>query len=473
MSGAGCEGPARTTRGLAWRQRAGAVAGPGLCLALCLGAGLGLTACGGGGGSASSTEPPRVWTAPGGAATVAVDAAAPFMQFVPGIDAGELVGVSQGRELFLAAWQAAPGQRAQLDGLGPLFNANACSACHAVDGRVAPLGEEGRTTSAILFRLGDESGAVHPRFGGQLQHQANAGPAEGVVSWSRQADTGAIDYTVRLIDPVATLDGWRLGPRISPQLVGMGLLDLVPEAQLLAYADADDANADGISGRPHWVLDDDGQRRIGRFGWKAIHSRLRTQNAGALHQDMGLTSPVHPQESCTSLQTDCRAAPSGGSPEVSEASLLAITDFMTVLAVPERRISDAAVFDQGARLFDRIGCAACHRPTLTTGSHPRFPSLSGQTVYAYTDLLLHDMGAALADGVREKDASGREWRTPPLWGLGLVARKAGARFLHDGRAGSLAEAITWHGGEAQGARDRYTALSAADQAALLQFLGGI
>jgi CxxC motif-containing protein (DUF1111 family) len=153
--------------------------------------------------------------------------------------------------------------------------------------------------------------------------------------------------------------------------------------------------------------------------------------------------------------------------------LLAITDFMTVLAVPERRISDAAVFDQGARLFDRIGCAACHRPTLTTGSHPRFPSLSGQTVYAYTDLLLHDMGAALADGVREKDASGREWRTPPLWGLGLVARKAGARFLHDGRAGSLAEAITWHGGEAQGARDRYTALSAADQAALLQFLGGI
>jgi CxxC motif-containing protein (DUF1111 family) len=432
-----------------------------------------LAACGGGDSSSDAgSETPLSWTPPGGSATVAVHATAPFMQLVPNIDAAQMVGVSQGRELFLAAWQPAPGPRALLDGLGPYFNANACSACHAVDGRVAPLADSGATTPAVLFRVGNAAGQEHPVLGAQLQHQATQGLAEGVVTWARDSATGLLRYVVSLFDGSTSMEGYQIGARISPQLVGMGLLDLVPESQLLEYADADDRNGDGVSGRPHWVVEE-GVSRIGRFGWKAINATLRTQNAGAMHQDMGLTSPVNPQESCTATQSVCTTAASGGSPEVSEESLMAVVDFMTVLAVPERRVSDQAVFNLGARLFNATGCTACHRPTLTTGTHPRFPSLNHQTLYAYTDLLLHDMGESLSDGVKEKDATAREWRTPPLWGLGIVEQKAGARFLHDGRAATLREAIEWHGGEAQSARDRFGALSENDKTTLLQFLRGI
>lgn len=435
-----------------------------------------LNACGGGagseaGGSTPTAETPLVWTAPGGSATVPVDAEAPFMQYSAQIDASEMVGVSQGRELFLAEWQAAPGPRALLDGLGPLFNANSCATCHAVDGRVAPLSDDGSTTPAILFRLGNASGDVHPTYGGQLQSSATSGLAEGLVTWSRNAVSGTVDFLATLFG-TATLDGYALGPRISPHLVGMGLLDLVPESRLLEYADPDDQNGDGISGRAHWVTEE-GLTRIGRFGWKAINASLRTQNAGAMHQDMGLTTPVNSLENCSAGQSVCDSEASGGSPEVSDASLTAVVDFMTVLAVPDRRITEQAAFDRGARLFNATGCVACHRPTLITGTSSRFPSLTGQTIYPYTDLLLHDMGPALSDGVKEKDAGPSEWRTPPLWGIGLVEQKVGARFLHDGRASTLREAIEWHGGEAQAARDRFLDLSENDQQSLLQFLRGI
>ncbi|MFT3664400.1 di-heme oxidoredictase family protein [Piscinibacter sp.] len=429
-----------------------------------------LAACGGSGGG-DGGEPPRTWTPAGGSATVALNDAAPFMQFAPGIDASEMAGVSQGRELFVAEWQPAPGPRTLIDGLGPLFNANACTSCHVADGRVPPLAEGGATTPGVLFRIGNAEGQVHPLYGGQLQDQATAGLAEGRVNWSQEAAAGALTYTATLFGEVG-LEGFHLGPRIAPQLLGMGLLDRVSEDHILAGADPDDRDGDGVSGRVHWV-NEDGATRVGRFGWKAINASLRTQNAGALHQDMGLTSPVRPAENCTALQTVCAEQPGGGSPEVSEASLSAIVDFMTVLAVPERRIAERAAFDRGAALFERVGCAACHRPTLLTGGGARFPGLSGQTVYAYTDLLLHDMGEALGDGVKEGDAQPAEWRTPPLWGIGLVERKPGARFLHDGRAASLREAIGWHGGEALGARTRFQALGDADQALLLQFLRGI
>lgn len=419
----------------------------------------------------TATIQPLQWQPPGGSATVPLHATAPFMRFAPSIDAARLVGVSQGRELFVAHWQAAPGPRTLLDGLGPLFNANACAACHIADGRVPTHLEDGNTTEAILFRLGNAAGETHPVLGGQLQHQATEDDAEGMVHWQPRAD-GALEYHVTLTNPALSMQGYHLGPRISPQLIGMGLLDSIPEQQILEYADPDDANGDGISGRPHW-LQVDSERHLGRFGWKAIHATLRAQSAGAMHQDMGLTTPVHPEENCTAAQTICTTVPNGGTPEVSAASLQAITDFLTVLAVPERRINDQPLFDRGAQLFDRIGCSACHRPTFTTGSHPVFPELSNQQIYPYTDLLLHDMGDGLADGVRELDANANEWRTPPLWGIGIVEQKEGARFLHDGRARTLPEAITWHGGEAQNARDRFITLSADEQAAVLQFLRSI
>lgn len=426
--------------------------------------GLTLTACQN--SPSPITEAGRVWLPAGGSATAPLEASRPFLQFAPSIDASELAGVSQGRELFVATWLRAPASQTLLDGLGPQFIANACTSCHQSSGRVEPLRSDGTTTPAILFRLGNAQSDRHPVYGEQLQTAATVGEPEGTVSWQRE-DDGRIRYLVSGAD----LGEYRASPRLSPELLGMGLLDLVPEAAILEWADETDRNGDGISGRPHWIAEA-GERRLGRFGWKAVQSTLRTQAADAFHQDMGLTSFVHPQENCTDAQTVCSEVPNGGLPELSDATLDAVNDFLTALAVPERRTGDLLTFNRGADLFELVGCAACHRQTLRTGVSTRFPSLSNQTFYPYTDLLLHDMSAALDDGAKEKDARSSEWRTPPLWGVGLV-EAGGGRFLHDGRASSIREAIGWHGGEASQAKDRFDALSDTDRTALLAFLRGL
>ncbi|MBZ9750129.1 hypothetical protein K7W42_04545 [Deinococcus sp. HMF7604] len=414
------------------------------------------------------TPLPISWTPAGGSATVTLDASRPFLQFAPAIDPSEWAGVSQGRELFVAQWQPAPGPRALLDGLGPQFLMGACSGCHQSTGRAEALGAGGRTLPAVLFRLGDAQGEPHPVYGEQLQTAATTGDPEGQVTWTRQPD-GRLNYQVQVSGE--PLGGVRASARLSPQLLGMGLLDRVPEADLLAWADEEDRDGDGISGRPHWVTEE-GQVKLGRFGWKAIQASLRSQSAAALHQDMGLTTSLHPAENCTVRQAVCAEAISGGQPEVSDAALEAINDFLTVLAVPERRMGDPATFNAGAALFEQVGCSSCHRPTLTTGVSSRFAALSHQTFYPYTDLLLHDLGPALDDGAAEKGAQSGEWRTPSLWGAGLV-EASGGRFLHDGRASTLAEAVTWHGGEAERARERFGALQASERAALLHFLRGL
>ena len=429
--------------------------------------------CGQGGGSSSETEtetePETVWAPPGGNATVAYDETEPFIKIATSIDENEIATISQGRELFIAQWQPAPGTRATLDGLGPLYNADACTACHVSNGRVAPYNDDGTLDPSFLFRIGDEQGGIHPVYGSQLQTQATAGTPEGNVTWLQNGADGKIIF---VSTPDIGSDGYNIGGRIAPHLLGMGLLNLVPEESILAYADPDDLDGDGISGRAHWVVEEN-ETRLGRFGWKAINASLRTQNAGAMHQDMGLTTPVNPNENCTDAQEICAAETSGGTPEVSEASLGAIVNFMTALGVPERRIDDQDAFDAGARLFASVGCAACHRPTMTTGTSDKFSSLSAQTFYPYTDLLLHDMGEDLSDGVREKNATGSEWRTPPLWGIGIVEARDGARFLHDGRAATIREAIEQHGGEAEKARERFLQLDTAQTDSLLQFLRGI
>lgn len=448
-----------------------------------------MVACGGGGGGAPPAAPsaspaatvsptpspspsPISWLPPGGNATLQLQPGSNFLQFAPSIPANRLGGVSQGRELFIADWLPAPSRRTVIDGLGPLFNAASCVDCHSSTGRVPPLNADGTTTPGILFRIGNGLGQEHPTYGGQLQDKATKGKPEGSVRWRQPGDASTLEYILTLYEK-PDIGNFKLGPRIAPQLIGMGLLDLIDTAQILEYSDPNDVDGDGISGRPHWITDEGAGRQLGKFGWKAINSTLKTQNAGALHQDMGLTSSVHPQENCTSAQTICATEPNGGNPEVSEASLDAISNFMTALAVPDRRISNQETFDAGARLFENASCAKCHRPSFTTGNSAQFPSLSGQTIYAYTDLLLHDMGDALADGVKEKDASGSEWRTPPLWGIGLVAKDANARFLHDGRATSIDQAIRLHGGEGQAAANAYIRLTDAERAQLLEFLNGI
>jgi len=445
-----------------------------------------ITACGGGGQSTSSSSnsddntndnPPPftiseetfTWSPPGGNATINHSEKDPFLTISDNIEDSEISSISQGRELFIADWLVAPGSRKTLDGVGPLLNATACTSCHVNDGRVPPILSEGKIDNSFLFRLGNESGQEHPQFGGQLQTQATAGLAEGQVTWSIDEISNLILYSST---PDFSAQGFRLGPRIAPHLLGMGLLDLVTEETILEYADPTDTNNDGISGRAHWV-EEEGQTRIGRFGWKAINSTLRTQNAGAMHQDMGLTSPVNPTENCTDQQFICTDEPNGGYPEVSETSLVAIVNFMTALGVPDRRINNQTNFDKGANIFKSIGCAACHRPTMTTGQSQKFAHLSGQTIYPYTDLLLHDMGDALNDRVKEKQAMPEEWRTPPLWGLGIVESKAGARFLHDGSAATIDEAIQQHGGEAQQAKSNYLLLTEKQNSDLLEFLRGI
>jgi CxxC motif-containing protein (DUF1111 family) len=433
-------------------------------------------ACGGGSSNNtnSSTSTPDAgdpikWTAAGGSATIPYKKSEPFLKILTSIDENEIDGVSQGRELFIAQWKVAPDSRITLDGLGPLFNANACTTCHISDGRVVPYNDDGTISETFLFRVGKENGDTHPIYGGQLQTQATSGVAETNITWVKNSSNEKIDF---MTSADLKSDGFNIGGRISPHLIGMGLLDLIKVDTILEYEDINDVNNDGISGRAHWVIEE-GERKLGRFGWKAINSSLRTQNAGALNQDMGLTSSVNINENCTENQDICANEESGGNPEVSEKSLDHIVSFMTALGVPNRRISNQESFDSGARTFETIGCTSCHRPTITTGISTKFASLTNQTIYPYTDLLLHDMGESLADGVKEKDASGSEWRTPPLWGIGIVEEKKGARFLHDGRASSIKEAITLHDGEAINSKNKFDNLNETELNNLLLFLRGI
>ena len=410
------------------------------------------------------------WQPNAGNATAEFDPDFPFLQFIPDLDLAELGNASKGRELFTAEWTAAPDSRPLLDGLGPLTITSACSNCHFVSGRTPSLKANGEVGLGLLFRLGDAQGNHDPYYGGQLQTAATTGSSEGHVSW--QFDTNKKPIFTLITNQMELNEGINLGPRLSPQLVGIGLLDLVSEQDILTREDEFDINNDGISGRAHWRTVND-KKVLGRFGWKAMQPSLEHQSAGALQQDMGLTTSINPNEPCTPLQTICAEQPNGGSPEVSDASLFAINDFLTLLAVPARRINDQNEFDQGSRIFADIGCAQCHQPTLTTSDSKQYPLLANQLIYPYSDLLLHDMGEDLSDNVKEGDAHPREWRTPPLWSLGLIEKVEDSRFLHDGRAATIEEAILWHGGEAINAKNEFSQLSTEDKKMLLSFLRAI
>ena len=442
---------------------------------------LSITACGGGSNNKTNdstndntteSEPTeeRIWLPPGGVATVELDIDQPFLQFLPDLDLSQLATVSQGRELFVAEWEMAPGARPLLDGLGPLAVADSCIACHLHVGRAASLNDDGTIGVGLLFRLGSSDGDTDPHLGGQLQTLSTVDLPEGEVHWQYDSQGKPAFFFLSSVNSLA--EGIHLGPRLSPQLTGVGLLHLVSEDEILQFEDPEDIDGDGISGRAHY-LEREGLMCLGRFGWKAMQCTLRGQSAGALQQDMGLTTSINPQEPCTATQTTCQDVPSGGSPEVSDDALSAMDDFLSVLAVSERRMDDEDSFNRGADLFESIACDTCHRPQLHTGEHPNFPILNNQTIYPYTDLLLHDMGEALSDGVKEGDALPQEWRTPPLWGVGLIEGIEGSRFLHDGRAQTITEAIDWHGGEANDSKESFNKLTTTQRDDLLYFLRGI
>jgi CxxC motif-containing protein (DUF1111 family) len=406
-----------------------------------------------------------------------------------------------GNSFFKRNWVIAPASTTARDGLGPHFIARSCGACHALDGRGAPpdfrRGLADEQPLALLLRLSvpgtDAHGGPRPEpvYGDQFTNAAVPGvKPEGEVTlrWKPIRGRFADGTPYTLQQPVygfrklgygPMAKDVRVSPRIAPQVIGMGLLEAIPEAEIERNAAEQTAMPGPIKGQPNRVWDAVAKREmIGRFGWKANVATVAHQTAGAFLGDIGITSSVFPNETCTPKQADCRAAPRGAkgqAPEIDDKTLHDVIFYQATLAPPARRQAHDAQVLQGQKLFAQAQCAVCHRPSYVTGEGPfphlTSPALKGQTIRPYTDLLLHDMGDALADGRPDFRANGRQWRTPPLWGIGLIKDVNGhQRLLHDGRANGVLEAILWHGGEAEDSKQQVLRMSREDREALVKFV---
>ena len=362
-------------------------------------------------------------------------------------------------------------------GLGPLFNRTSCASCHTRNGRDKPdVSLLVRISSGQDFLQGPVPVAG---LGLQIQDRAVAGArpeARVVIEYEEISGSFADGEPYSLRKPAYRLEdldaplpaGVDLSPRMARPVFGLGLLEAVSEVTLEDIA-AEQAAGGEVSGRINYVWDMESETvRVGRFGWKANQPTVRQQTADAYRSDMGITSPLIPVEtSIVSGQHDGLE----DDPEISAETVDAVAFYMQTLAVPAARDVGQPKVEGGRTLFTRIGCASCHRPSLETGLAPDLPEVSSQTIFAYTDLLLHDMGEGLADHREDFRAGAREWRTPPLWGVGLTEIvNQHTFFLHDGRARNLKEAILWHDGEASSARERFRTLSRSERDALLEFL---
>lgn len=371
------------------------------------------------------------------------------------------------------------------EGLGSVFNNSSCVVCHPKDGR-SSFPADFSKRGGLLLRASLQGEDVHggpvgvPGFGKQIQNQAIFGyepEADYKVVFEEHTETLSDGTEVNLRKPVFSLEnpyiplqsGVMLSARMPSPIFGLGLLEAVPEAAILQYEDVDDADGDGISGKANYVWDPAKQAMaLGRFGWKANASSILTQVAGAYLDDMGITTYVFPNEACDG-QDNCQQLDREG-PELSAEKLDAVVFYCKTLAVPAARDVDSPEVQAGERIFGTIGCAQCHVPQYTTGPS-EIAALANQTIYPYSDMLVHDLGEGLADGRPDFLANGQEWRTRPLWGIGLTKLINGhTDFLHDGRARNLTEAIMWHGGEANSAKSKFAALSTADREALMTFL---
>ncbi|ENN9980839.1 c-type cytochrome [Vibrio vulnificus] len=407
---------------------------------------------------------------------------------------------SVGNSFFRNPWVSAPASTDARDGLGPLFNTNGCQNCHIKDGRGHPPEKGDSHAVSMLVRLSipaltaEQKKAVitrgvipEPTYGGQLQDFAlQDQKPEGQISirYSDVPVTFSDGTTVVLRKPTVEIRDLAYGEmhpqtllsaRVAPPMIGLGLLESIAEETLLQWADEDDLNQDGISGKLNKVWDVQTQSlAIGRFGWKAGQPTLMQQNAAAFNGDLGLTSHLFPQENCTDRQDLCRKLPNGGSPEVSDNILDFVEFYSQHLAVPIRRNVNEPQVKLGETLFVQSGCESCHKQTVKTAKREALPALSEQTIHPYTDLLLHDMGPGLADNRPEYLANGQEWRTPPLWGIGYTQEvNDHTYFLHDGRARNLMEAVLWHGGEAEAAKQNVLKMSAKERDALIAFLNSL
>ncbi|HMA16063.1 MAG: di-heme oxidoredictase family protein [Bacteroidota bacterium] len=411
-----------------------------------------------------------------------------------------------GNGLFRRLWVTAPSSTTSADGLGPLFNARSCQRCHLKDGRGHPPSSDEDSAVSMFLRLsippqneadrtlltsGRLSVIPDPTYGGQLQDLAIPGlKAEGrmTIRYEEEPVTLADGTVVTLQRPIYGIADLGYGPlhrdvmmspRVAPQMIGLGLLEALYDEDIESGADPDDADGDGISGRVNRVWDDARHEVVlGRFGWKAGQPTMLQQSIHAINGDIGISTPgmISAAGDCTGRQPKCLAAPDGNTEqhdglEASAEVLQLITFYSRNLAVPARRDLDDPRVLAGKQVFYEAGCIACHRPKYVTRRDSLGEEQSFQLIWPYTDLLLHDMGEGLADNRPEAQASGREWRTAPLWGIGLTEAVNGhTRFLHDGRARNLLEAVLWHGGEAEAAKQKVIALPAAQREALLAFL---
>ena len=438
--------------------------------------------------------------ASGGKTSVRKEGANAFSLPAANLPMSKRLDFSVGNSFFRNPWVQAPASTDARDGLGPLFNTNGCQNCHIKDGRGHAPREGDTNAVSMLVRLSIpaltpeqkkrviiEGVIPEPIYGGQLQDFSLSGAKpEGQIhiTYSEKKVQLSDGDVVTLRKPHLSIKELAYGEmdknvlmsaRVAPPMIGLGLLESIPESTILEFAKKQQQDNNGISGKANRVWNAKNEALVlGRFGWKAGQPSLMQQNAAAFNGDLGLTSNLFPKDDCTQAQTICEKLPHGGTPEVSDKILNFVEFYSQHLAVPIRRnVKDPQVI-AGQRIFKDIGCESCHQSNIKTANITNRPALSNQTIHPYTDMLLHDMGEGLSDNRPEFLADGQEWRTPPLWGLGYLQEVNGhTEMLHDGRARNALEAILWHGGEAQQSRDDVVKLSTQDRNALLAFLASL
>jgi CxxC motif-containing protein (DUF1111 family) len=453
---------------------------------------------------ASDLTPRRNEEQSGGDTTVYASGRLAFSFPAANLDEAGRTRFALGNSFFRRNWVQAPSSTKARDGLGPHFISRSCGGCHDQGGRGAPPrtanGKSKEQPMALLLRLSvpgqDRHGGPLPEpvYGDQLATSAvqrvrreGGFRVEYHERRGRFADGTAYSLrypTYQIVDlgygPLPR--NIMLSPRIAQQVIGVGLLEAIAEADILAYSEAQLERPDSIRGIPNRVWDVVAQRTmLGRFGWKANVGSLAHQVASAFSADMGITSSLFPEERCTAAQRDCQAAPRGNrgiGPEIDDRTLANVVYNQALLAPPARRSVYPALTRHGEVLFHRARCAICHRPDWETGpvmnTEYSSAALGGQNIHPYTDLLLHDMGEALADGRPDFQASGRQWRTPPLWGIGMIREVNGHQYLlHDGRARGILEAILWHSGEGEYAKQQVLRMPRAQREALVHFVGSL
>lgn len=447
-----------------------------------------LAGCSKGGAPAELLQPKS-----GGGMTMADTSRDAFSRPAPNLSVAQRGEFFIGNAFFNSPWVVAPASASARDGLGPLFNARSCDACHNNDGRGRPPVNDDEQPVSLVLQFatptpGDNNEPqADPNYGANFNPFAIGDiPAEGKARIRYREIKGeygdGTPYT--LLAPEYSFEDLAYGelaadtkfsPRVAPSVFGSGLLEAIPEAQIMERNDPEDLDQNGISGRPNHVWDPQTQQAVlGRFGWKLNQPGIAHQTAAAFSAEIGMTSSLRPDHACTAVQTACAAAPNGGEPEISDEMFDHIVNYQRMLAVPMRRNLDSPQVKRGAELFASAGCESCHRATFETGEVKDQPWLSGQTIHPFTDMLLHDMGEGLADGRADFAASGSEWRTQPLWGVGLQKTVNGhTHLLHDGRARDVSEAILWHGGEAERAKETFRQMTKADRESLLKFIDSL